>query len=173
MQKRKIGLNLVVFRMAVAAIFTGLWALAMSSVAPLTGPNEYSGYPTRPSARARVRKKTLYPTRAQMDADLQLLSTKTDSIRTYSVDGSLAEIPRLAEDVGMRVSLGIWISPDKERNEREIAKAIELADNSRSVVQVIVGNEALFREEVEVEEMIGYLDRVRALSKVPVTTAEQ
>jgi exo-beta-1,3-glucanase (GH17 family) len=44
------------------------------------------------------------------------------------------------------VTLGIWISPDLERNEREIQKAIELANSSRSVVRVVVGNEALFRK---------------------------
>ena len=59
----------------------------------------------------------------------------TDNIRTYSVEGTLADIPRLAEEFGLRVSLGIWISPDIERNEREIAKAIELANSSRSVVR--------------------------------------
>lgn len=46
------------------------------------------------------------------------------------------------------MTLGIWISPDLERNEREIQRAIEIANTSRSVVRVVVGNEALFREEI-------------------------
>jgi exo-beta-1,3-glucanase (GH17 family) len=65
------------------------------------------------------------------------------------------------------VTIGIWISPDLERNEREIQKAIELANNSRSVVRVVVGNEALFREEITPEDLIVLLDRVRAAVKVP------
>src|SRR5690606_28814537 len=105
--------------------------------------------------------------------DLELLSRHTDSIRTYSVDGKLADIPRLAEEFGLRVTLGVWISNDHERNEREIARAIELANDSRSVVRVAVGNEALFRNEVTVAELTAYIDRVRAAVKVPVTTSEQ
>ncbi|NOP02716.1 beta-(1-3)-glucosyl transferase, partial [Klebsiella pneumoniae] len=97
----------------------------------------------------------------------------TDSIRIYTVEGTQADIPRLAEEFGLRVTLGIWISPDLERNEREIATAIQLANTSRSVVRVVVGNEALFREEVTPENLIKYLDRVRAAVKVPVTTSEQ
>ncbi len=172
MPKRKIGLNLVVF-VAVAALFTGIWALYNRPISVPDWPEQISGFSFSPFRQGQSPQDNRYPSPAQMSADLELLSSQTDNIRTYSVDGALADIPRLAEDVGMRVSLGIWISPDKERNEREIAKAIELANNSRSVVRVIVGNEALFREEVEVEEMIAYLDRVRAAVKVPVTTAEQ
>ena len=172
MRKRKIGLNLVVF-VAVAALFTGLWALYNRPISVPDWPEQISGFSFSPFRQGQSPQENRYPSPQEISSDLELLSKQTDSIRTYSVDGSLADIPRLAEDVGMRVSLGIWISPDKQRNEREIAKAIELANNSRSVVRVIVGNEALFREEVEPEELIAYLDRVRAAVKVPVTTAEQ
>lgn len=54
-----------------------------------------------------------------------------------------------------------------------LVQAIELANNSRSVVRVVVGNEALFREEITPEDLIVLLDRVRAAVKVPVTTSEQ
>ena len=108
-----------------------------------------------------------------MRRDLEILSKLTDNIRTYSVDGTLGNIPKLAEEFGLRVTLGIWISPDQARNEREIQKAIELANHSRSVVRVVVGNEALFRDEITPEELIVLLDRVRAAVKVPVTTSEQ
>ena len=57
---------------------------------------------------------------AQMREDLELLSSHTDNIRTYSVDGPLGKIPYLAEEFGLRVTLGIWISPDLARNEREM-----------------------------------------------------
>src|SRR5690606_4109143 len=114
-----------------------------------------------------------YPSDEEMRGDLELLSEQTDNIRTYSVDGALANIPQLAEEFGLRVTLGIWISPDLERNEREITKAIEIANTSRSVVRVVVGNEALFRAEITPEALIEYLDRVRAEVKVPVTTSEQ
>ena len=172
MPTRKTGLNLVVF-VAVAALFTGLWAMYNRPVQAPDWPEQISGFSFSPFRQGQSPQDDRYPSTAQMRQDLELLSTQTNNIRTYSVDGSLAEIPALAEELGMRVTLGIWISPDKARNEREIAKAIELAKESRSVVRVIVGNEALFRQETDREELIGYLDRVRAAVKVPVTTAEQ
>ncbi len=46
-------------------------------------------------------------------------------------------------------------------NESEIARAIDLANNNRNVVRVIVGNETILRQDVTVEELTAYLDRVR------------
>lgn len=163
---------MVVF-IAIAAIFTGLWALYNRPIEAPDWPEQISGFSFAPFHQGQNPQDGVYPDAGQISADLELLSKQADNIRTYSVEGTLADIPRLAEEVGMRVSLGIWISPDLERNEREITKGIELANSSRSVVRVIVGNEALFREEVTPEQLIAYLDRVRAAVKVPVTTAEQ
>lgn len=172
MSSHKFGLNLVVV-VAVAALFTGFWALYNLPVTAPDWPEQISGYSFSPFRPGQNPQENVYPNDEEMRADLELLSHQTDSIRTYSVDGTQANIPRLAEEFGLRVTLGIWISQDLERNEREIAKAIELARNSRSVVRVVVGNEALFRGEITVDALIAYIDRVRAAVKVPVTTSEQ
>jgi exo-beta-1,3-glucanase (GH17 family)/cellulose synthase/poly-beta-1,6-N-acetylglucosamine synthase-like glycosyltransferase len=172
MPSRKFGLNLVVF-LAIAALFIGIWALYNRPVSAPDWPEQISGFSFSPFRAGQDPQQNKFPSDAQMREDLELLSQHTDNIRTYSVDGALGNIPYLAEEFGLRVTLGIWISPDLERNEREIAKAIAIANNSRSVVRVVVGNEALFRTEVTPEELIAYIDRVRAAVKVPVTTSEQ
>ncbi|MFC0710958.1 glycosyltransferase [Azorhizophilus paspali] len=172
MSSHKFGLNLVVV-VAVAALFTGIWALYNLPVTAPDWPEQISGYSFSPFRPGQNPQENRYPSDDEIRADLELLSQQTDSIRTYSVDGSLADVPRLAEELGLRVTLGIWISQDMERNEREIAKAIELAKSSRSVVRVVVGNEALFRNEITAGALISYIDRVRAAVKVPVTTSEQ
>lgn len=172
MSSHKFGLNLVVV-VAVAALFTGIWALYNLPVTAPDWPEQISGYSFSPFRPGQNPQENRYPSDDEIRADLELLSRQTDSIRTYSVDGNLANVPRLAEELGLRVTLGIWISQDMERNEREIAKAIELAKSSRSVVRVVVGNEALFRSEITPEALIAYIDRVRAAVKVPVTTSEQ
>ncbi|MES2817876.1 MAG: glycosyltransferase [Pseudomonadota bacterium] len=172
MPSRKLGLNLVMV-VAIAALFTGIWALYNRPVTAPDWPEQISGYSFSPFRANQDPQKDIYPSEAHIRADLELLSKQTDNIRTYSVDGALAEIPRIAEEFGLRVTLGIWISPDQARNEREILKAIEIANQSRSVVRVVVGNEALFRGEIKPEALIVYLDRVRAAVKVPVTTSEQ
>lgn len=172
MSSRKFGLNLVVV-LAIAALFTGFWALINRPVSAPNWPEQISGFSYSPFQQGQYPQKDQYPTDEEMRRDLEIISKLTDNIRTYSVDETLGNIPKLAEEFGLRVTLGIWISPDLERNEREIKKAIELANNSRSVVRVVVGNEALFREEITPEDLIVLMDRVRAAVKVPVTTSEQ
>ncbi|MFV3379706.1 glycosyltransferase [Pseudomonas sp. NY15354] len=172
MSSRKFGLNLVVV-LAIAALFTGFWALINRPVSAPAWPEQISGFSYSPFRLGQSPQKGQYPSDEEIRQDLEQMSKLTDSIRIYTVEGTQADIPRLAEELGLRVTLGIWISPDLERNEREIAKAIELANTSRSVVRVVVGNEALFRKEVTPEALIAYLDRVRAAVKVPVTTSEQ
>ncbi len=172
MSSRKFGLNLVVF-LAIAALFTGFWALYNRPVSAPDWPAQISGFSYSPFRQGQSPQQGVYPSDAEIRQDLELLSKHTDNIRTYSVDGALANIPAIAEEFGLRVTLGIWISNDQERNEREIAKAIDLANHSRSVVRVTVGNEALFREEVTAEQLIAFMDRVRAAVKVPVSTSEQ
>ncbi|QPN44404.1 glycosyltransferase [Priestia aryabhattai] len=172
MSSRKFGLNLVIV-LAIAALFTGFWALINRPVSAPAWPEQISGFSYSPFRLGESPQKGQYPSDAQMRQDLEQMNKLTDSIRIYTVEGTQADIPQLAEELGLRVTLGIWISPDLERNEREIATAIELANTSRSVVRVVVGNEALFREEVTPEALIQYLDRVRAAVKVPVTTSEQ
>ncbi|MDD2060354.1 glycosyltransferase [Pseudomonas sp. GD03860] len=172
MSSRKFGINLVIV-MAIAALFTGFWALINRPVSAPDWPEQISGFSYSPFRLGESPQKGQYPNEDELRQDLEQLSKLTDSIRIYTVEGTQADIPRLAEDFGLRVTLGVWISPDLERNEREIQKAIELANSSRSVVRVMVGNEALFREEITPEALIQYLDRVRAAVKVPVTTSEQ
>ena len=172
MASRKFGLNLVIV-LAIAALFTGFWALINRPVTAPNWPEQISGFSYSPFQQGQYPQKNQYPTDEQMRQDLAIMSKLTDNIRTYSVDGTLGDIPKLAEEFGLRVTLGIWISPDLERNEREIQRAIEIANSSRSVVRVVVGNEALFREEITPQDLIVLLDRVRAAVKVPVTTSEQ
>ncbi|WP_010486747.1 glycosyltransferase [Pseudomonas sp. S9] len=172
MSSRIFGINLVVV-LAIAALFSGFWALYNLPVAAPDWPDQVAGYSFSPFRQGQTPQNNIYPSDEEITKDLELLSKQTDNIRTYSVDGALSHIPRLAEEFGLRVTLGVWISNDEERNEREIAKAIELANTSRSVVRVLVGNEALFRRETTTKKLIEYLDRVRAGVKVPVSTSEQ
>ncbi len=172
MSARKLGLNLVMV-VAVASLFTGLWAWFNQPLTAPDWPDQIAGYSYSPFRLNQSPQGKVYPSEEQIRADLELLSTQTDNVRTYSVDGTLGEIPRIANEFGMRVTLGIWISNDEKANEWQIQRGIEIAQRERNVVRVIVGNEALFREEVTPEQLIGYLDRVRKVLKVPVTTAEQ
>jgi len=109
--------------------------------------------------------------------DLAQLSKMTGRVRTYTVDFNYDRIPYVAKEFGMKVSLGIWLGPDKAYNELEIARAIKtIADNPGTIDRVFVGNEAVgVRAELTGREVSGYIKRVKAAINNPaveVGTAE-
>ena len=112
------------------------------------------------------------PTVEQIDQDMTLLEGTTDRLRTYSATGVLENVPKLARKHGLQVTLGAWIGSDLKRNEAEVRNVIKLARANRNVDRIIVGNEALLRGEVTVDELIKYIRMVRRQVKVPVSTSE-
>ncbi len=112
------------------------------------------------------------PTTSQMIEDLTWLRHMGNAIRTYSSTGIQAEIPVAASRVGLRVSAGAWLGKDKKRNEEEIAGLIALTKKTH-LESVIVGNEVLLRQDLSEDELLAYIQRVKAaVGDVPVTTAE-
>lgn len=113
-----------------------------------------------------------YPTEEQIDADLALLKGQVRAIRTYGLGGTLSEIPKLAKKHDMQVTLGAWLTENLEENERELERLVRVVKTNRNIVQVIVGNETILRGELSVEQLGGYLDRMRKTLKLPVSTGE-
>ncbi|MCG8544559.1 MAG: glycosyltransferase, partial [Alphaproteobacteria bacterium] len=103
--------------------------------------------------------------------DLARLAMVARSIRTYSATGGMAAVPPMAERFGMTVSVGAWIGRDAARNAAEINGALRAAANA-NVDALIIGNEALLRNDVSVAALRAMLRRTRANTTVPVTTAE-
>ena len=171
MSSRKIGLNLVVI-VALAALFTGIWALYNRPVSVPDWPERISGFSFSPFRLNQNPQSGRYP------APNRCAPTWNWSPGTPTASAPIRSRARSATSGagrGVRPARqpGHLARPDLAGNEAEIARAIRIANESPSVVRVIVGNEALFRREVTAEQLIAYLDRVRAAVKVPVTTAEQ
>lgn len=112
------------------------------------------------------------PTVEKIRADLKTLSTVTRAIRLYSSTGGVELVPPIAAEFGLKVTVGAWIDKDKDRNEREIKAAIELARKNSNVVGVVVGNEVIYRGEQKVEDLIDMIKKVKGSVRVPVTTGE-
>jgi exo-beta-1,3-glucanase (GH17 family)/glycosyltransferase involved in cell wall biosynthesis len=93
-------------------------------------------------------------------------------VRTYSALGTLGDVPALAARHGMKVAVGAWLGIDRERNDREIERTIQLANRHANVERVIVGNEVLWRGDLSISDLSADLDHVRAATKKPVSTAE-
>ncbi|MGB1121769.1 MAG: glycosyl hydrolase family 17 protein, partial [Saprospiraceae bacterium] len=70
-------------------------------------------------------------------------------------------IPAIAQQHGLKVMVGAWLSDDKALNEKEITNLIEVAKAGHADL-VAVGNEVLYRKELTEEELLGYINRVKA-----------
>ena len=120
------------------------------------------------SPRAKV-----FPTTAEVDADLAVVAARTRAVRTYAALEGEYDVAALAERHGLKVWQGIWLGPDRARNAREIARGIALARaHPDTVERVVVGNEVLLRRDLPVSELIAAIDRVRAAVRQPVTYAD-
>lgn len=112
---------------------------------------------------------------AQIAHDMAQLSKITDRVRTYSVSRGLDAVPAMAAIYGMKVSLGIWLSPNRAANEDEITRALQtIRENPRTIDRIFVGNEAILRGDLPAAEVAAYMRKVkRGLPRrIPVSTAE-
>ncbi len=115
----------------------------------------------------------IYPSPAEVEEDVRSLVGRSKGLRTYSSGEGNEVVPEVAAKVGIDVLLGAWLGPKPDRNEREVAGLIELANkHPDSVKRLIVGNEVLLRRDIPRDQIIAYLDRVRAAVKQPVTYAD-
>ena len=110
---------------------------------------------------------------ARVTQDLTLLSGRTGCVRTYAVRQGLDVVPKVAQSLGMKVMLGVWLGRDREKNEAELASGIALANRFPDTVSaLVVGNEVLLRRELPESVLADYLDRARRETRVPVTYAD-
>lgn len=135
--------------------------VACLSYAPFRRPGET---PFDPDARVPIER---------LRADLQILRSHTDCVRTYSVSQGLEAVPAIAGELGMRVLLGIWIGRDAAQNQREIARAIEIAQaHAADIDAIVVGNEVLLRREQTAADLARLIRSVQEAMPVPVTYAD-
>ena len=108
----------------------------------------------------------------RMDADLALLATRFECIRTYSVTG-LEALPDLARKHGLKLMIGAWVNSNPVDTAKEIDLLIAEANANPDVVSaVIVGNEALLRKEVTGPQLAALIKQVKRSVKQPVTYAD-
>ncbi len=94
--------------------------------------------------------------------DMERLSSLTKRVRTYTTDIGLDRVPAIAKDYGLKVSLGIMLSDDLEKNEIELARAIKVVNDNPGVVdRVFVGNEVILVRNLTPEQLTAYIVRVK------------
>jgi exo-beta-1,3-glucanase (GH17 family) len=153
-----------------------LIALCACALTAAAAPHKLMSISYNPSGVADFAQREKGFTEAQLRADLKHLAPYTTRIRTYSLDYGLERVPTIARELGLKVSLGVWLGPDHDKNERQFAEAIHVALGNADVVdRVYVGNEAIVRGDLMAEEVIPYIGRMKdavAGRKIQVSTAE-
>ncbi len=161
-----------IIAMAITALTVMAWALYNRPETEPPWPERIQGFAFAPYQADQAPIWNKHPSREELESDLALLAGKTNAIRTYTVEKSLAEIPRLAKKYGINVALGAWVDDDEEKTRNEILKMLNISVRSRNVVRIIVGNEVLLRRDLPVKKLIKYLDMARKQTDIPVSTAE-
>jgi exo-beta-1,3-glucanase (GH17 family)/glycosyltransferase involved in cell wall biosynthesis len=165
-------LTALVLALVVAAMNIGLWWWGNLPHGPDDWHGNISGFSLSVFQRYQSPFKQDFPNDQQIDDDLKLLRKYTGNVRTYTMQQN-PQLYRLAEKDGLKVMAGAEIDKRLDNNEKEIATLIAMARQYPGTInRVIVGNEVLFRNDLTPEQMMVYLDRVRAALHQPVSIGE-
>lgn len=105
---------------------------------------------------------------AQIRDRLAIIQPYVHWVRTFSCKEGNQLTPRIAAANGLKTMVGVWLDEDLEKNETELANAIEVARAGHADI-LAVGNEVLLRGELSEDELLEYIHRVQqAVPNVPV-----
>src|SRR3984957_16250000 len=156
----------------VACVHAGLWASLRTKETPPDFTGQLASVSYAPFVASRHPDSGERPTPEQIRADLKAIAPYTRAIRTYSSTGGAELVPPIAAEFGLKVTVGAWIEEDKdtagdwieknrERNEREIRSALELARHNSNVNAIVVGNETMLRTETSAQAPITLIPGVK------------
>ena len=107
-------------------------------------------------------------TEEQIQKRMEVITPHTKWVRSFSCTDGNEYIPKMAKEKGLKTMVGAWLGKDKAQNEREIEALIKLAQQ-KLVDIAVVGNEVLMRNDLNEEEIIGYINKVKtAIPGMPV-----
>ncbi|HLI11796.1 MAG TPA: glycosyl hydrolase family 17 protein [Alphaproteobacteria bacterium] len=113
------------------------------------------------------------PSLDEISSDLATLAGHVDAVRTYTSLEGLDSVAPFARPLGIKVMQSAWLGRDPDINEREIRRVIALANRYPDVIdRVIVGNEVILRRDLTPDQLAGYIRRVKAAIKQPVSYAD-
>ena len=103
---------------------------------------------------------------------LSILGSGVRWIRTYSSNDYSEKIGEISHKMGIKVVAGAWIGKNLTQNENQVQRLIHLGRSGNADV-LAVGNEALHRGDITVDQLIAYIREVKtAVPNMTVTTVE-
>jgi len=159
------------FAIIFACLHFGAWAIAnralpLINVKPAVHGFAYSGFQEDQSPLTKT-----YPSKAELARDIKLLSKLTNRIRLYATLENPDIIP-LAAKQDVKVTAGAWIDESVESNTQEVTELKEMIADYDNIEGALVGNESLLRKDISAGDLAIYLDDVRKVTDVPISTAE-
>ena len=96
----------------------------------------------------------------QIQRRIDIIKPYTNWIRSFSCTKGNELTPKIAKQNNLKSLVGASIGSDRHENEKEIQQLIKLG-KAGYVDIAAVGNEALLRKELSVEEVLGYIKQVK------------
>ncbi|MBV9426378.1 MAG: glycosyltransferase, partial [Bradyrhizobiaceae bacterium] len=140
----------------VACVHTGLWLLGHQLTPAPAFEGTLASVSYTPPSTSRPYDDDHPVTAEQIRSDLKVIAPYAHAIRTYSSTGGMKLVPAIADEFGLKVTVGAWLTDEttardgterkkiQDRNEAEIKGAIDLARKQRNVIGVVVGNETIY-----------------------------
>ncbi|MCP2671176.1 glycosyl hydrolase family 17 protein [Maricaulaceae bacterium EIL42A08] len=97
----------------------------------------------------------------QIRERMAMLAPHTRWIRTFSCTRGNELSPGVAQELGLKTMVGVWIDDDLEHNEEELANGLEIAKRGEAGI-LAIGNEVMLREEISEDQLIAYIERAKA-----------
>ena len=156
---------------AVALLNAGLWWALNPPLAAPDAPERVNGLAYNAFQRWDGPLAQRFPSMPDVAQDLQQLAPRTGQLRTYSA-AEFPQLPAMAAQAGLQLTLGLWLDQRKANNELEVQAAVDATRRPGPIQRLIVGNETLLHGKLTLAELTAYLQRVKQLTGLPVSTAE-
>ncbi|HLH94610.1 MAG TPA: glycosyltransferase [Xanthobacteraceae bacterium] len=161
----------------IVCVHAGLWTLLQrqQAVPDSDGPLASISYTPYSYSRNQHPEDGPPPTADHIREELKLLAPYARAIRTYSSTGGVEQVPGIAQELGLKVAVGIWLDDRAARDGKEIQAAIDLARHYTNVTAIYVGNETIkTRSLAEVAEIrVGSGDRIDTIKLSDLPFDEQ
>lgn len=130
--------------------------------------NKISGISFSPYMEGQDPNDEVHISEQQIADRLEVIRPYTHWIRTFSTTHGNQEVPRIAHEKQLKTLVGVWIDSDLKNNALEIESVIQIAKAGYADM-IAIGNEVLLREDLEVEQLIAYIQQVKAaVPHIPV-----
>lgn len=97
----------------------------------------------------------------QIRRRIKVLKPYTSWIRSFSCTEGNELIPVIAKEEGLKTLVGAWLEGDSEKNKAQIDALLQLASDGMVDIAA-VGNEVLYRNDLNETELLEYIEEVKS-----------